>query len=151
MISDRIFGWEMRTWARLSEQSGEPTWLYLFTQAPPLAEQGRALGAYHAAEIIYVFDNLDLPWGNSASRQVNWDDTDYGVASAISSYWTNFAKTGNPNGDGLPDWPRFETENDLALDIGTEITVLANLRKAKLDIVDARQAAVRAMNNEAEE
>lgn len=137
MGSDTGFAWEMRTWARLSEQSGKPTWLYMFTQAPPLDDGTRGFGAYHAAEIIYAFDNLD-------TRDVNWDDTDVAVAAAMSGFWTNFAKTGNPNGPGLPEWPGFQTESDLALEIGPEIFVIANLRKEKLDIIDAQQADRRA-------
>ena len=116
---------------------GKPTWLYFLTQAPPQGDGSRDYGAHHAAEIVYVFDNL-------GTRDVNWDDTDIAVAAATSGYWKNFAKTGNPIGSDLPEWPRFQTESDLALEIGPEISVIANLRKEKLDIIDAQQADNRA-------
>ena len=58
----------------------------------------RDAGAFHASEIWYVFDNLDVcPW--------LIDDADRALARLASSYWINFVKTGDPNGPGLPHWP----------------------------------------------
>lgn len=92
---DLIFGWNMQTWARLNEASGQPSWLYFFTHVPntPVGEQ---LGAYHAAEIAYVFGN-DVPSHTADQR----------VKQLLQGYWVNFAKSGDPNGDDLPHWPRY--------------------------------------------
>ena len=57
MLSDAIFAWEMRTWARLATAAGRTAWLYVFDHAPPVPEYGRTLGAFHAAEIAYAFGN----------------------------------------------------------------------------------------------
>ncbi|WP_158816929.1 carboxylesterase/lipase family protein [Methylocapsa sp. S129] len=57
-------------------------------------------GAFHAGELLYVFDNLDaFPWLITAD--------DRGIADMASNYWANFVKTGDPNGAGLPDWPSY--------------------------------------------
>ena len=60
----------------------------------------REAGAFHAGEILYVFDNLDVfPW--------LIDDADRTLARIASSYWVNFVKTGDPKGSGLPPWPSY--------------------------------------------
>jgi len=64
-------------------------------------------GAFHAGELLYVFDNLDaFPWLTT--------DDDRVIARLASTYWVNFVKTGNPNGTGLPPWPSYR-EPDASL------------------------------------
>jgi para-nitrobenzyl esterase len=73
--------------------AGSPAWEYQFDRAAPGRE---ALGAVHGAEVPYVFGTVDR---NSA--------VDHDISDAVQQYWTNFAKTGNPNGAGLPEWHPF--------------------------------------------
>src|SRR5579863_8833172 len=73
--------------------AGNPAWEYQFDRAPPGRE---AVGAVHGAEVPYVFGTLDK---NSA--------VDRGISEVVQQYWTNFAKTGNPNGGASPVWREF--------------------------------------------
>ena len=126
---DFRFGWQMRTWARLAGKSGKSqTFLYYFSHVPPGPESGR-YGAYHAAEIAYVFQNL-----NPATRP--WEETDHRLADRISSYWVNFATTGDPNGQGLPKWPAYRETSDTAIEFGDVIQLRSGLHKAGLDFLD---------------
>jgi len=62
-------------------------------------------GAYHSAEIEFVFGMLD-------SKKLPWRPEDYELSEQMGSYWTNFAKRGNPNAEGLPVWPPFKAGTD---------------------------------------
>ena len=75
---------------------------YEFEDAPPSPKDSTApsQGAFHGAEIEFVFEDL-------ASKNLPWRPEDEKLSNLMSSYWTNFAKTGNPNGRGLPHWPAY--------------------------------------------
>ena len=92
---DFVFGWNMQTWAKRNEDSGQPSYMYFFTHAPG-DETDQKLGAYHAAEIAYVFGN-----------RVPDTSADQRVHKLLQAYWVNFASRATPNGEGLPRWPRF--------------------------------------------
>ena len=88
-------------WLEMHLQTGEaPVYRYEFDQVPPASEGHAAEAglAYHSAEIEYVFGTLD--W-----KKISWRPEDYKLSEQMGAYWTNFAKTGNPNGVGLGAWP----------------------------------------------
>jgi len=125
---DAGMGWQMRTWVRAENKTGKsPTYLYYFTRVPPGANSDR-YRAYHAAEIQYVFGNL---------RPIRpWEDADKKVSEAMSSYWVNFAITGNPNGKGLANWPSYDAKTDPLMEFGDTVEVKHNVNKPGLDFFD---------------
>jgi para-nitrobenzyl esterase len=90
-------------WLEMHLQTGEAAvYRYEFVQVPPASEGHAAEAglAYHSAEIEYVFGTLD--W-----KKIAWRPEDYKLSEQMGAYWTNFAKTGNPNGAGLGAWPMY--------------------------------------------
>ncbi len=125
---DQVFGWEMRTWARMATKTGrQPAYLYYFNRRPP-GPQSERLRAFHASEIPYVFGTFFWPFP--------WEDADHKLSDAMSRYWVNFATTGNPNGNGLPQWPVYRVAEDQSLEFGNQISTRAQINKAGLDFFD---------------
>jgi para-nitrobenzyl esterase len=111
------FRWDMWRWAMLAErQEGDRVYLYEFTRAPPYPPSSRyyGLGATHGMEMQYVFDHL-------AAKGVEWTSVDRRLAEVIPAYWTDFARTGNPNGADLPTWPSFGRGQRQLMRLGTHI------------------------------
>ena len=126
---DQTFSLEMRTWARLVAASGRHAFLYQFTHVPP--GPNPAWGAYHASEIQYVFDNVGRrPWATDADRR---------LADQMSSYWVNFATTGDPNGRGLPTWSPYDPGAEPYMDLGDTVQPKSHLLKAQLDFLEQLQ------------
>ena len=93
------------TWKWIEVQaatSGAPVYRYRFDDAPPMKE-GPSRGAYHSAEIEFVFETLP-------SKDYPWRPEDRKLSDLMSTYWTNFAKAGDPNAQGLPFWPLYKGE-----------------------------------------
>ena len=89
-------------------------------------------GAGHGAEISYVFCRSM----NREGSPVDLKSEE--VATIMNTYWVNFAKTGNPNGNGLPQWPVYDIENDTMLDIQLDgrFVKKTDPRKARLDVIE---------------
>lgn len=134
--SDTTFACQMRTWARYNAERGVDTYLYSFSHAPPHPDRDR-LGAFHAAEIAYAFDNLD-----ATGYEVS--EVDRKLAETMSAYWASFARTGEPSVEGAPEWPAYDVESESYLDLGAEITTGSKLREAQCDFHDESDALLRA-------
>jgi len=125
-MRDLVFGWEMRTWARMQSKTGKSrVYLYFFSRVPPGPLAAR-MGAFHSAEIAYVFHNTHRP-----GRP--WEETDHQLAETMSSYWVNFAATGDPNGKGLPAWPVFDPKKDIVMGFGNKVEAMPLPHTPELD------------------
>jgi para-nitrobenzyl esterase len=129
--------WHMRLYADLQTRRGRRGYWYFFTHEPATAPDQRNLKSTHTAEIPYVFNNLSPPRvfpDTSSPELTSASPADRALAETVSSYWVNFARTGDPNGSGLPDWPVFKDKNS------SRPMVLGAIKEmpdpAKLDIYD---------------
>jgi para-nitrobenzyl esterase len=117
------FAWPTWAWARMQTQKGKgKAFVYYYDHRTPDSPNG----ANHAAEVAYVFGNFGGGAGAPSSE-------DLALSNLIRSYWINFARTGNPNGPGLPQWPAF-TETDqivLFFDTAASAKPIPNLEKLK--------------------
>jgi para-nitrobenzyl esterase len=115
---DMRFRWDMWKWARLAaENGGKHVYFYQFSRTPPFPSGNRyyGLGATHGMEMPYVFDHLD-------QLEVPWTTKDRELALVLPEYWANFAKSGDPNGPGLPVWPGFRESRGKVMILGEELT-----------------------------
>jgi para-nitrobenzyl esterase len=115
LARDAAFGWHTWSWAKLQSETGKSdVFFYYFDQHPEYPENSPKFGygSPHGQEVVYVFQNL-----NPTDPEVS--DTDINISEALGNYWTNFAKTGNPNGAGLPEWPAFNGNQPLLMYFST--------------------------------
>jgi len=126
---DIRFGWDMWSWARLQSKTGRnKVFYYYFDQTPPFPKGSvyQDWGASHFSELWYVFDHLD-------QENWKWSPQDRYLAKAMSTYWVNFVKRGDPNGDHLPPWPNFTGEGPVQY-LGSDIHsgAVANLNSLRV-------------------
>ncbi len=128
LMGDFSFVDSARFVARNYEHAHAPAYLYNFSHVASGA-LGKMLGAHHGSEIAFVFDNLQLGKEQSPA--------DLKIRDAMIGYWLQFAATGNPNRDGLPEWPAYNATDDRCLLVTDQIETSQHFRKAKLDAIDA--------------
>jgi para-nitrobenzyl esterase len=137
--TDLRFGWDMWAWARLQASTGHnAAYYYSFQQRPPFPAGSvyEGWGASHFAELWYVFDHLDqAPWP--------WSPADRKLAQEISDYWVNFARSGNPNGPGLPLWRGFNGDNGATQHLVDPVSAGSVPNIERLKVFDAIYASVR--------
>lgn len=127
MITDDWFVRGTRAMLNGMGQVESRAWQYVFTRANPKMP---ALGAHHAVELPHVF----------AAVEESAPDADRELSRAMFGYWVNFAKTGDPNGAGLPSWPAWEPDDEAYLVLGTPIATDKAYRKEPCFVLDALRA-----------
>ncbi len=123
---DQTFGVQGYTWASLQSEHGKaPIFVYSFNRKLPPSSPANDFGAFHTGEVPYAYNNLhtviNRPFTNA----------DFELADQMSSYWSNFAKTGNPNGAVLLNWPAYtkETKQIIQLDTKSQVVRLPTEQK----------------------
>ncbi len=132
LIRDAAFGWHTWSWAKLQSETGQsPAYLYYFDQHPEHKKGSDKYnyGSPHGQDIAYVFQHLD-----STNPDINQNDLR--LADAISSYWANFTKTGNPNGKKLPKWPAYNSDSQKVMYFQQTPKLGPVADKASLEVLD---------------
>jgi para-nitrobenzyl esterase len=123
-MSDQMLA-GMRVWANVHHKHGQHSpYLYYFDRKLP-GRDSAFFGAFHSGELYYVFDTLD-------STDRPWERADRRLAEAMTSYWANFAATGDPNGPGLPSWPAYEQQAEQVMRLGEAIGAIPVPKKAEI-------------------
>ena len=139
IFRESTFAWHTWAWAMLQTEKGKSkAYVYYFDHRMPQQPNG----AGHGSEIAYVFKNLGAPLIPGATATAPRPE-DIAMSDLMSSYWTNFAKNGDPNGAGLPAWPVFGAANQQAMifDTNPGARPLPNL--AQIKAFDAYYAQLR--------
>jgi para-nitrobenzyl esterase len=122
--------WARQHWARQHAHSGRAkTFYYNFDRVPPAPEL-KTIGAFHTADIPYVFQTF------AAYERWPWQDWDRQLSDTMSSFWVNFARSGDPNGAGLPAWPRFDAQREATMSFADQIAVTSVPNRERLAFWD---------------
>lgn len=128
MGRDETFAVQGFTWAEQQfKKRGRDVYVYNFNRKLPAHDPETAFGAFHSSEIVYAYNNL-----HTLNRP--WEDADRHLARVMSDYWANFARTGNPNAEGLPLWKAF--------DPGSQNTIILDDEIENMKLPDTRQLQV---------
>lgn len=114
LTRDAAFGWHTWSWARLQAKTGRSKVFYYYFDQHPVYPEGSpkaGFGSYHGQEVSYVFRHL-----NAGNPDIN--ETDLALSDAMATYWTNFAKYGDPNGKDVAKWPSFTISNPDVMYLG---------------------------------
>jgi para-nitrobenzyl esterase len=131
--TDWVWGEPGRMTARAFVARGAPAYMYQFGYVPAAGRARARYGAGHGSEVSYVFNTLNARWGATEATS-----EDKELAQVMNTYWANFAKTGNPNGKGVPVWPAYDTKNEEILDVELEGKAVGkpDPRKARLNVIE---------------
>tara|TARA_R110002020_G_scaffold420556_2_gene629689 strand:- start:222 stop:1061 length:840 start_codon:yes stop_codon:yes gene_type:complete len=130
------WGWgePARMTARAFAEENEPVFVWQFGYVPPAARERSPYGAGHGSETSFVFNTLNARWG--AQGEATEEEKE--LARIMNTYWANFAKTGNPNGNNLPEWPQYDIQKAEIMDVSLdgEVTSVTDPRKARFDVLE---------------
>ncbi len=126
LAGDRFIAFGTWKWLDAQLATGNaPVYRYRFEQNLPAPIDA----APHASEIEFVFGALD-------SRQLPWRPEDRRLSEQMVAYWSNFAKTGDPNGEGLPKWPAYRKDSYQVMHLRANPAAAPDDRRARYELLD---------------
>lgn len=141
LASDLFIGHSTWKWLEMHKKTGKaPVFRYSFDRKIPVPQghtvngmpaTSRDIGARHAGEIEYVFGTLE-----ASLPKVPWEPTDRKLSDAMTTYWANFARSGDPNGSGLPRWSRYDRTGRV-LHLDDTIREESDMSRARYEALDA--------------
>lgn len=127
--SDSFIAFGTWKWIEAQTRTGQsPVYRYHFELAAPPSKFHTGWQAFHSDDIEYVFGTLETRTG------ANWRPEDRTLSEEMMLYWTNFARTGDPNGKGLPKWPRYDKEKQLLV-LDKNITARPDTARAQYEFL----------------
>jgi para-nitrobenzyl esterase len=120
------FSYSHYLWNNYLIEQNIPTYEYYFTK------KNNILSNYHAGELPYAYGNL---WRHPGL----YDEEDYKLSEIMQKYWVNFAKTGNPNGEGLPKWEMRSPTQEKLLQLDTDIKMIEDPNLPLYEVIDKYQ------------
>ena len=140
--SDLFIAYATWKWIEMQRQTGgSPVYRYRFDRKIPIAPDTKVngvaatasdIGARHAGEIEYVFGALD------SVPNVTWEEADRKLSDLMMSYWSNFARTADPNGPGLPKWPGYDkATGDQVMHLDVQSQARPATDRARYEALDA--------------
>ena len=134
--TDKVWAEPARFTAASFAKAGDPAYIFLFSYVPSAMKERMKYGPGHGTDISFAFDNLGIGGFGPPPPPPTPEDKE--VARMMNAYWVNFAKTGNPNGAGLPRWPVYDPKSTEILDFQSDGKPVgkADPRKARLDVIE---------------
>jgi para-nitrobenzyl esterase len=114
----------------LAIYTNKSSYLYQFSHVPPDKPNFPNYGAFHTSEVPYTLHTLHT-WKR------DWQQLDKDLENTISTYWVNFAKTGNPNGTGLPKWRIYDKTSGNIMTFGDKVEIKYAFLKKEFDFLEA--------------
>ena len=134
--TDWVWGEPARFVAGSFEAIDQPAYIFLFSYIPSHMKERMPYGPGHGTDIAYAFNNLGISGFGPPPPPPTPEDKE--VARMMNTYWVNFARTGNPNGVGVPIWPSYDAKKNEILDVQPDGQLLGKTdpRKARLDVIE---------------
>jgi para-nitrobenzyl esterase len=103
-----------------------------------MAATAADVGAVHSGEIVYAFGTF------GCAPKVPWQPVDWRLSDTMMTYWTNFAKTGDPNGPGVPPWPRYRAEDGhQVMHLGADVLASPEAHRDRYEFWDAHSSGTK--------